>query len=135
MPEALSESRAIARRPPTVRAAVTNDPLALRGVDGRSVAARRYRDVAIALADDLGGQDRLSEPTKILVRQAAALTVQVEGLQARIVAGHDVDLEQLTRLSNVLGRTLQRLGLKKPAPRPASPLADHFSRPPKAGPP
>jgi hypothetical protein len=120
-----------APRPLTVRSAMTNDPLALRGVDGRSIVARRYRDVAIALADDLGGQDKLSEPSKILVRQAAALTVQTETLQAKIVAGEDVDLEQLTRLSNVLGRTLQRLGLKKPRAKPASPLAEHFSRPPE----
>ena len=127
----MSNRPASAARPPTVRAAVTNDPLALRGVDGRSIVARRYRDVAIALADDLGGQDKLSEPVKILVRQCAALTVQTEALQAKIVAGEDIDLEQLTRLSNVLGRTLQRLGLKKPAPKPTSPLAEHFSRPPE----
>ena len=120
-------------RPANNRAAVTNDPLALRGVDGRTMIARRYRDVAIALADDLGGHDNLSEPTKILIRQAAALTVQVETLQTKIVAGEDVNLEQLTRLSNVLGRTLQRLGLKKPRARPTSPLAEHFSRPPGAG--
>jgi hypothetical protein len=113
-------------RPAAVRSAVTNDPLMLRGVDGRSMVARRYRDVAIALADDLGGQDRLSEPSKILVRQAAALTVQVETLQSKIVVGGDVDLEQLTRLSNVLGRTLQRLGLKKPRAKPSSPLAAYF---------
>jgi hypothetical protein len=111
------DSAAIASRPLTVRSAVTNDPLFLRGVDGRSMVARRYRDVAIALADDLGGQDKLRESTKIMVRQAAALTVQVEELQSKIVLGEDVDLEQLTRLSNVLGRTLQRLGLKKRADR------------------
>ena len=120
-------------RPVNNRSAVTNDPLALRGVDGRTVVARRYRDVAIALADDLGGQSELGEPTKILIRQAAALTVQVETLQSKIVAGKDVNLEQLTRLSNVLGRTLQRLGLKKPRPKPTSPLAEHFARPPGAG--
>jgi hypothetical protein len=116
---ALSENQqrspAVASRPLTVRSAVTNDPLFLRGVDGRSVVARRYRDVAIALADDLGGQAKLSESTKILVRQTAATTVVVEALQAKILAGEDVDFEQLTRLSNVLGRTLHRLGLKKPA--------------------
>ena len=78
------------------------------------MVARRYRDVAIALADDLGGQNKLSEPSKILVRQAAALTVQVENLQSKIVAGEDVDLEQLTRLSNALSRMLHRLGLRKP---------------------
>jgi hypothetical protein len=119
-------------RPSKIKAAVTNDPLMLRGVDGRSVVARRYRDVAIALADDLGGQDKLSEPSKILVRQAAALTVQVETLQSKIVAGEEVSLEQLTRLSNVLGRTLQRLGLRKPRARPTNPLAAHFAEPPKA---
>ncbi|MFZ0602436.1 MAG: hypothetical protein WAN05_13975 [Roseiarcus sp.] len=116
-------------RPLTVRSAVTNDPLMLRGVDGRSVVARRYRDVAIALADDLGGQDKLSEPSKILVRQAAALTVQVEGLQSKIVAGEDINLEQLTRLSNVLGRTLQRLGIKKPAAAKGPTLAQVLGMP------
>src|ERR1700722_13792765 len=111
------DSSAVAARPLTVRSASPNDPLMLRGGDGRSMVARRYRDVAIALADDLGGQDRLSEPSKILVRQAAAMTVQVESLRSKIVSGDDVDIEQLTRLSNVLGRTLQRLGIRKRADR------------------
>jgi hypothetical protein len=115
------ECSAVATRPLTVRSAVTNDPLWLRGVDGRSAAARRYRDVAIALADDLGGQDELDEASKVLVRQAAALTVQVESLQTRIVAGEGVDNEELTRLSNALTRTLQRL--KRRAPKPKT-LAD-----------
>ena len=121
-----AESPAMASRPLTVRSALTNDPLKLRGIDGRSVDARRYRDVAIALADDLGGQDKLNESCKILVRQAAALTVQVEGLQSKIVAGGDVDLEQLTRLSNVLGRTLQRLGIKRRA-SPVPTIADYLA--------
>jgi hypothetical protein len=115
------ECSAVATRRLTVRSAVTNDPLWLRGVDGRSAAARRYRDVAIALADDLGGQDELDEASKVLVRQAAALTVQVESLQTRIVAGEGVDNEELTRLSNALTRTLQRL--KRRAPKPKT-LAD-----------
>ena len=84
-------------------------------MDGRSAQAR-YRDVAMALADDLGGQDKLAEPAKILVRQAAALAVQVEALQSKIVSGEEVDTEQLVRLSNVLGRTLQRLGIKEAGP-------------------
>src|SRR5580693_4960305 len=120
------DSSSVAERPLTVRSATTNDPLLLRGVDGRSMVARRYRDVAIALADDLGGQDKLSEPSKILVRQAAALTVQVEGLQSKIVSGEDVDVEQLTRLSNVLGRTLQRLGIRKRV-SPAPTIADYLA--------
>ena len=104
-------------------------PLALRNVDGRTVAARRYKAICGALSDDLGGQDKLSEPSKILVRQAAALSVQTETLQSKIIAGVDVDLEQLTRLSNVLGRTLQRLGLKKPAPPRGPTLAELLAQP------
>jgi hypothetical protein len=103
-------------RPLAIRSAQTNRPLSLRNVDGRTMAARRYRDTCLALIDDLGGQDKLNEPSKILVRQAAALSVAVESMQSKIVSGEDVDLEQMTRLSNVLGRTLQRLGLKKPPP-------------------
>jgi len=95
----------------------TGSPLVLpfRGINGNSLLARRYREVAVAIADDLGGPDKLSEPTKILIRQTTTLTLQVEALQSKIVAGEDIDLEQLTRLSNVLGRTLQRLGLKRPS--------------------
>ena len=59
--EVVADSLPIATRPLNIRSALTNDPLLLRGVDGRSIVARRYRDVAIALADDLGGQDKLSE--------------------------------------------------------------------------
>ena len=112
-------------RPLTVRSAATNDPLWLRGVDGRSAVARRYRDVAIALADDLGGQDTLDEASKVLVRQAAALTVQTETMHSKVVAGEVVDDEQLTRLSNALSRTLQRLGRKR-APKGAPSLKDYI---------
>jgi hypothetical protein len=93
------------------------------------MGARRYRDICISLSDDLGGANNLSEPTQILIRQASALTVQVESLQAKIVGGVDVDLEQLTRLSNVLGRTLQRLGLKKPAAPRRPSLAELMASP------
>lgn len=97
-------------RSPRVRAAASNDLFNLPGVDGRSPSARRYRDVVIALADDLGGADRLSESARLLVRQAGALTVQVEALSARVVNGDDtVDLEQLSRLQNALARTLASL--------------------------
>jgi hypothetical protein len=110
----------VVARSATTRAATTNDPLMLRGVDGRGATARRYRDVAIALADDLGGQDKLSNSAKILVRHTAALTVKVEALQGKIVAGEDIDTEQLVRLTNTLARTLHRLGLKKTATKAKS---------------
>jgi hypothetical protein len=45
------------------------------------------------------------------------MTVKLEDMTTKAVAGEDVDLEQLTRFSNVLGRELQRLGIRKPAPK------------------
>jgi hypothetical protein len=99
----------------------------LRGVNGNSLGARRLREVAATLADDLGGVDRLSEPVKIQIRQAAALTVEAEQMQARIARGDHVNHEDMVRIANVLNRTLTRLGLKRPAtPKPPS-LADYLA--------
>jgi hypothetical protein len=108
-------------RPLTVRSAISNDLLALRGIDGRGAVARRYRDVVIALADDVGGVDRLSEPQKIMIRTAAMMTVKIEDVQSRIVAGQDIDVEQLTRMGNVLARTLQLIGITKGPKKYAGP--------------
>ncbi len=61
-----------------------------------------------------------------LIRQAAALTVQSEALQTKIVRGEDVDLEQLTRITNVQTPTLKELGLQKR--RPVTPsLAEYLA--------
>lgn len=68
----------------------------------------------MALADDHGGADALDEQTRVLIRQAAGLTVEAENLQRRIARGESVNHEEL----------MHRVGLKKPA----SPLAEHFSR-------
>jgi hypothetical protein len=104
----------------------------LRGVNGNSVGARRLREVAGILADDLGGVDQLSEPVKIQIRQAAALTVEAEQMQARIAGGEAINHEDMVRIANTLNRLLARLGLRKAAPKPTSPLAVHFAAPPKA---
>ena len=83
----------------------------------------------MSLADDLGGAAGLTEAQRALVRQAAGTIVQSEKLQGAVLRGEDVDLEQLTRLTNALSRILSRLGIKRRA-REASTLAEHFSRPP-----
>jgi hypothetical protein len=121
---------AAAERPSTIRSRVTNGSKAIAGVDGRSAEARRYRDLAMSFADDLGGADILTEAQRALVAQAAALTVQSERLQGTMLRGEAVDIEQQTRVANSLSRTLNRLGIKRREPRAANPLADHFSRPP-----
>jgi hypothetical protein len=103
----------VAARPATVRSRVTNGAKMIAGVDGRSAEARRYRDLAMSFADDIGGAAGLTEAQRALVRSAAALTVQSEKLQAAMIRGEDVSDEQMTRVANSLSRTLHRLGRKR----------------------
>lgn len=113
-------------RPATVRSALTNDPLKLRGIDGRSMDLRRYRDLVLAFVDDLGGADQASEADKALARQAAGAIVASEGLQARIISGELVDLEQATRLQNAANRFLRALRTRHRKPRQVT-LAEYLA--------
>ena len=116
------ESQASAKPMSTTRSRITNGKQLLAGIDGRTADARRYRDLAASLADDLGGAAGLSEAQRALVRQAAAMIVQSERLQSSILRGELVDSEQLTRLANVVARILTRLGLKRNVVQPRSRL-------------
>ena len=118
----VSDCATFAERPSTVRSRITNGSKQLANVDGRTAAARRYRDLAQSLADDLGGAASLTEAQRALVRQAAGMIVRSEQLQAAILRGEIVDNEQLTRLANAATRILTRLGLKKRAVQPPSRL-------------
>jgi hypothetical protein len=108
----LEVRKTAATRPPATRAAISNGKHMLPGIDGRSAAARRYRDLVADLADDLGGIASLSAADLALVRQAAACTMQAEQLQAAIVNGKPVDSNLLVRVSNTLARTMAALQRK-----------------------
>jgi hypothetical protein len=120
----------IAERSPASRSAVANRPLMTRGVDGRTASARRFRDLAQSLIDDLGGD--VSESQLLLIRQAAMVGLTVERLQAVIVSGGDADPELLIRLANTQTRSLQELGLglkrgRGAAPSGSTALADYIA--------
>ncbi len=120
----MHQSPAIVSRSPNTRSRITNRSEMLRGIAGRSAEARRYGDLIEGFVADFVVQKR-GALELALIRQAAALTVQAEALQTKIVRGEDIDLEQLTRLTNVLTRTLKELGLKKRrADKPS--LADYL---------
>ena len=114
-------------RPLRLRSRLTNSLHALPGVDGRSVEARRYRDLALAFANELGGVAILGEAEQALVRQAAAMVLQAEKLQGAAVRGEDVDLEQMTRLSNSATRALTKLGIKRAARDSTPTLAEYLA--------
>ena len=62
------------------KSAVSNGKDLLKGVDGRSSLARRYRDVMEALIADQGGPAALSEVRRQLIRRFSACAVLAEDL-------------------------------------------------------
>jgi hypothetical protein len=99
----------VASRAPTTRSRVTNGRQLLAGIDGRSAEARRYRDIVMSFADDLGGAVGLTEAQRALVFQAASLVVQSEAMASAAIRGELVDAEQTTRVANTLSRVVSRL--------------------------
>lgn len=72
----------------TTRSAVTNGSRLLSGdVDGRSAAAKRYRDILAEISSDVGGADIMSEAQRQLARLAAAMSVEAEQMAARSISG------------------------------------------------
>jgi hypothetical protein len=92
---------------------VTNGNALFIDSDQRSKAAKRFRDIVSAITADLGGPDRLSEGQKQLIRRCSLISVECEKLKSRSVAGEDIDLELFGTLTDRLGRTLGRLGLRR----------------------
>jgi hypothetical protein len=93
---------------------VTNgSKLFLPGCDGRSAIARRARDIFDAFCRDLGGHDQLSEAQTQLVRRASMISIKCEEMESRGASSQSIDLDVFGKLTDRLGRTLQRLGIKR----------------------
>jgi hypothetical protein len=99
----------------TQRARVTNHHGLLPGLDGRTPAARRFRDLVTSYISDMGGINQCSEIRLGLLRRLAAVTVQSELLEARMVNGEVVDMSTLCTLASTIVRLSQRLGLERRA--------------------
>lgn len=88
--------------------------------DGRTWRARRFRELIDAYAAGFGTQP--PGPREMaLIRQAAAVTLEAEQLQMAIVRGDAIDSDMLVRVSNVLARSLQAVGLKPANPKAVAP--------------
>ena len=95
------------------RSSVSNGNKLLAGVDGRTAAARRFRDVIEDLTADLGGPELLSEAERQLVRRAAALSVDCEAAEAVMAQGGNLDMATYSTACNTLRRLLTTLGLER----------------------
>jgi hypothetical protein len=95
------------------RSKITNHVDLLPDLDGRSSAARRFRDLVSAFLVDMGGIENCSEIKLGLVRQLAAVTVQAELLAAQMVNGVPVDIPTLCQLASTTVRLSTRLGIAR----------------------
>ena len=98
------------------RSRVTNGAVLLPGVDGRSVWARRCRDVLDAHVSDLGGPDAISEAERSICRRAAVLTTELERLEQRFALAGEAterDLDLYQRAANSMRRMLEAVGIAR----------------------
>ena len=82
-------------------------------VDGRRATAKRFRKLVSDFGRDLGGTESLTSAENALVRQAAAVTVMAEQLQAALLNGEAVAVDDLVRSSNAATRILTVLGVSR----------------------
>lgn len=89
-------------------------------VDGRSLIARRFREVQFAIVSDLGGESAISEAEMALVRRAVTLVVNCEMFESRMAETGKLDTETYLPCVNALAKLLNALGLKR-RPRQVGP--------------
>jgi hypothetical protein len=80
-----------------------------------SRGARRFRDLVTAFGRELGGLDQLSEIKLSLLRRLAAVVVQSETLEPRMINGEAVAVADLCKLASTAMRLTARLGVKQVA--------------------
>jgi len=90
-----------------------------REVDGRTLPARRFRELVKAYAAEIGGE--LSVVDRALVRTAAAIGVRSEVLQAKIIAGEAISGDEAIRLASESRRILESIRSRSPKNKPDAP--------------
>jgi hypothetical protein len=104
---------------------VSNHNDLLPNLDGRSSSARRFRDLVNAFAVDMGGLEQCSEIKINLLRRLAAVVVQSEKLEARMVDGEAIDISTLCQLASTAMRLSSRLGLER-VPKTVTPSLHQY---------
>ena len=124
---ALSAANIETRTSKRSRTRVTNGKaLFLDGVDGRTLAARRYRDLFHSFVSDLGGMDVARAAQLQLARRCATMSCQAEVMEAEFIAGDDPDLDRYLHLVGTLSRALSRLGIERKALDVTSPTLEEY---------
>ena len=95
------------------RSRVSNGTDVLPQVDGRSVIARRYRDISSRIVSDNAGADQCSETRLQLIRRFAAAAVLAEQMEARLANGEEISIAEHCQLASTMVRIAHRLGINR----------------------
>jgi hypothetical protein len=117
-------SQQVARHLKQGRSRVTNGSRTLIGVKGSSKYGRRYRDLIALYTAEVGGV--LTQFEMAMVKQAAALAIQSEMMQAAIINGESVNSDDLIRLSSEVRRILAEIAGKAGKRKPAGPTLSQY---------
>jgi hypothetical protein len=109
----------------TTRSRISNRSRMLPGVDGRSSAARRFRDICANYEAEAGGN--VTEVERDLIRQAAGLTLRAEQLQGAIVRGEPISNDELVRISSTAKRLLEQSAARPTSANPPDPACANIS--------
>ena len=91
--------------------------------------ARRFRDLVQLHKEDLGSRDTLSEGQRSLCRRVATLEIELEQMEGKLSKrDSSVDLDLYNRMTGTLGRTIDRLGLKRGARDVTPTIAELMAR-------
>ena len=105
---------------------MTNGRDLLPNTDGRTMLARRYRDIMAAIASDQGGVAHLSEARIQLVRRFVAASCMAEEMESKLVSGESINMQEHAMLCSTLVRLAQRIGIDRRARNVVPALSDYL---------
>ena len=111
--------------PPQFRTRRGTGAVVLAGVDGRSMMARRFREITTGVEADLGGD--LTEAQRALLARAATLACWCEEREAELANGEPFEATEYATVSNAIRRLLSDLGLGREAKDVTPDLSDYIS--------
>jgi hypothetical protein len=123
----------IGRHKDPLKSRIANGSELLPGVDGRSLWARRLRELLHEHVTALGGEDNISPAELALLRRAITLIVECERREVEFAKAGQVSDAQLSVYQtsiNTLRRTLEALGLQRRSRDVTPSLAEILRSPP-----
>jgi hypothetical protein len=86
-------------------------PAIARGRDSRFAVTKTFDRIVTAITNDLGAV-RLTEMQKTLIRAFAGTAIKLDGYNAALMTGEDVDINEYTAAAEVMVRLSQRLSVQ-----------------------